>query len=399
MTIRLVVIEGPEAGREYVFEEHATFMVGRAPEARLRLSNADDLCSRLHFMVEINPPLCRLWDMESRNGTFVNGQRVDGRVDLQDGDQIRAGRTVLQVQVSAESALDRTIAYSVPIGTQSSEGDLPQVEGFRLEKELGRGAMGVVYQGTTEADGSAVAIKLIHPAIRGDEKALRRFLREATTLRRLQHRRIVAYRTMGLTRDRLYVAMEFVEGKNLADVLAEYGRLPLKPAVVMACQMLEGLEHAHGKGFVHRDIKPANILLAKTEASKHAVKIADFGLARIYQGSQLSGLTMEGDMGGTLRYAAPEQLTNFGDALPASDQYSTAVVLYELLTGEMPLATTRNVIELYHRTLLEPPVPLGDRRPDASPVLVEAVHRAMAKKPAERFADVGAFRQALEASV
>jgi len=121
--------------------------------------------------------------------------------------------------------------------------------------------------------------------------------------------------------------MELATGPDFDRILKNRGPSPIKPAVRGICQMLTGLAHAHEKGFVHRDIKPANILVHKDGTTK-TTKLADFGLARAYEVSQLSGVTMQGDVGGTPRYMPPEQVTHFRNVKPAADQYSAAATLY-----------------------------------------------------------------------
>jgi serine/threonine protein kinase len=188
--------------------------------------------------------------------------------------------------------------------------------------------------------------------------------------------------------------MEYVRGTDVAKVLGERPRVEPRTAIRLAIQVLDALAHAHAKGLVHRDIKPANVLLAELPDGKRQVKLADFGLARVYRASQISGLTHLGDLGGTPAYMPPEQITNYREVMPAADQYSTAAMLYHMLTGHwvfdlppMPggLLTILN----------KEPVPLVERRPDLPADLGGVIHKALAKKPADRYADVVAFRQAL----
>src|SRR5439155_19533887 len=129
-----------------------------------------------------------------------------------------------------------------------------------------------------------------------------------------------------------YLAMDFGLGTDAAGILKQHGPLPRPRAVGLVCQLLEALEYAQAKGFVHRDIKPANLLVTKVNG-REVVQLADFGLARVYQTSRLSGLTMNGDIGGTLPFMAPEQILNFREAKPPVDQYAAAATLYNLLTG------------------------------------------------------------------
>jgi serine/threonine-protein kinase len=164
----------------------------------------------------------------------------------------------------------------------------------------------------------------------------------------------------------------------------------------MTYQLLSALSYAHARGFVHRDIKPANLLIAQ-EGDKKSVKLADFGLARIYQESRMSGLTVEGDVGGTVAFMAPEQVVSFRKTPPSADQYSAAATLYNLLTAQLPFDFEAGKGSAGLALILQnDPVPIRQRRPDLPEELAAIIHRALAKDPADRFPDVDAFKKALK---
>jgi serine/threonine-protein kinase len=190
-----------------------------------------------------------------------------------------------------------------------------------------------------------------------------------------------------------FFAMDYIPGENASQCFQREGPLAIPRAVNLACGVLEALEHAHTRKFVHRDIKPSNILLTR-QGSRESPKLADFGLARAYQASELSGLTVLGDSGGTPQFIAPEQITRFRDASPSADQYGVAATLYLLLTGQ-PLFEADNVQQLFARTLYDDPVPVQLHRPEVPDGLAVALLRALAKSPQDRFANVAAFREAL----
>jgi serine/threonine-protein kinase len=401
MRITLTVTAGPHKGRVFSFAGHDTFLVGRSRRAHFRLSGEDRFFSRIHFMVEVNPPRCRLMDMDSRNGTRVNGARV-GTADLKDGDQIRAGRTILHVKIEGSAALPATqMDRPPPVGDPSAVPGPPQtpappplIPGYEVLEELGRGGMGVVHKARRQADGMLVALKTITPSIKGTRREIDYFLREAQILCELDHPNIVAFHEMGEAGGRLFFAMEYVRGTDAARLLKEQGRLPVGRAVRLVCQLLQALEYAHAKGFVHRDIKPANVLLEQG-GGRETVKLADFGLARVYQASRLSGLTMIGDVGGTVAFMAPEQITNFRDAQPAADQYSAAATLYKLLTGRDVYNLPRAVQKALLVIMEKKPVPVRSHRPEVPEGLADALHRALAKDAHDRFADVRELHRAL----
>jgi hypothetical protein len=489
MRIILTVTAGPHKGQKFSFTGHDTFVVGRSQRAHFQLPAKDRYFSRLHFLVEVNPPHCRLVDLGSRNGTYVNDQKV-AVTDLWDGDRIKAGRTLIDLDVVADPAHDEphqdspqgppptpasraedratlsgTVseteewvpcadlatapaepAVDVVAGAAAAEtvvpppprarrvapkqcpvceGPLPAasrrsgshasavaalplcpacqkeadeqpqpVPGHLIAREVRRGGMGIVWLAVRLEDGRRVAVKTIIPAEAGNWTLVERFLREANILRDLDHPHIVAFHEMGEATNQLFFVMEYVAGLDAGRILEESGPLPVGRAVGWMCQVLEALEYAHAKGFVHRDIKPANVLVAPKQGGEVA-KLADFGLARVYQASPLCGLTMVSAVAGTPAFIPPEQITSFRDAKPAADQYGAAATLYNLLTGQFVFDLPRNALHQLAMILQDDPVPILARRPDLPKGLAKAIHRALAREPAERFRDVRAMRQAL----
>jgi serine/threonine-protein kinase len=270
----------------------------------------------------------------------------------------------------------------------------PAVPGFRLERELGRGGMGIVYLARREADNESFALKMILPAMVSDEVSLSRFLREAEILRQLNHPHIVKFHEMGFADGRLFFVMEYAAGTDADQHVATAGALPVARAVGWICQLLAALEYAHAAGFVHRDIKPNNLLVVPGPDGEQ-VKLTDFGLARTYLGSPLSGLTVTGQGGGTPAFIPPEQVIDFRSAQPAADQYGAAATLYYLLTARLLYDATDNVIDRMLCVLQHDPVPIRERRPELPAALAQAIHRALSRRPADRFPDVQAFHQAL----
>lgn len=412
LRVVLTVIEGPHQGRSFTFDRHDTFLVGRSPEAHFSLPERDPYFSRVHFFVEVNPPLCRLLDMNSHNGTLVNGVKVK-EADLRDGDVIKAGHTAFRVAVSRTGAptpvpgtpLAETLPQLNPPPAApepafepqhlpATLGLLPSIPGYRLLRELGRGGMGVVYLAECANGSGLVAVKTVQPAIAPNEAAVQRFLREAQVLRQMLHPYIVEFRDMGQANGLLYFVMEHIEGCDVAALLKAEGPLTPGRAVRLMNQVLEALAHAHAKGFVHRDVKPSNILVTRGPGGEIA-KLLDFGLARTYQASPISGLTVSGTAGGTPAFMPPEQVLDFRTAKPAADQYAAAATLYDLLTGAPIHGPYVSLQERYKQILTADPVPLLSHRPELPAELAAAIHRALARKPEERFADVQAFCQAL----
>jgi hypothetical protein len=233
----------------------------------------------------------------------------------------------------------------------------------------------------------AVAVKLLADDL-VDPAARQRFVREARTTARFVHPNAVAVYDAGEAAGSLYLVMELVSGRSLADRLVTDGPLSIPDALAVAERILDALGAAHAAGIVHRDVKPGNVLLG----DDGAVKLADFGIAKRLDDLG-PDLTRTGQFVGTPRYLAPEQVVG-EQATPATDLYATGVVLYEMLAGAPPFdAGTPLATAIAHR---DDPVPdVRARRPDVPAALAAALARAMAKRPADRFPTAAAMRVAL----
>ena len=253
---------------------------------------------------------------------------------------------------------------------------------YRIERELGRGGMATVYLARDEELDRAVAVKILHEHLAGDEAFHARFVREARLASRLSHPNVVRVYDAGEAEDRPFIVMEYVHGAPLA----RSGRLPAGRVVELGVQACTGLQHAHDAGLVHRDIKPANLLVR----DDGVLKIADFGIARAAESTRH---TQVGTLLGTAAYLAPEQVAG-ADATSASDVYAVGAVFYELLTGRPPY-TFDSLADLAAQQADGMIIPVRDVEPSVPPELEAAVMHALARDPRFRPASAAELGQEL----
>src|SRR3954471_4591624 len=251
---------------------------------------------------------------------------------------------------------------------------------YQIESLVGRGGMAAVYRAHDTVLNRSVAIKVLDPSLAIDPKAVERFKREAVTAANLEHPSIVRVFDVQQEGNLYYIAMRFVQGTTLREILRDNGPLPLDAIVNIVKPVASALHYAHQSGVIHRDVKPGNILVEPDGT----VLLTDFGIARAADNSQ-SALTATGQVMGTADYLAPEQITG-RPAGQRSDVYSLGVVLYEMLTGVTPFAGETTASILY-RQVHDNPVPLRSINPRMPSELQPVVDRALAKNPALRYND------------
>jgi eukaryotic-like serine/threonine-protein kinase len=270
----------------------------------------------------------------------------------------------------------------------------PMLGRYQVEKELGKGAMGVVYLGRDPKIGRVVAIKTMALAqeFEADELAevKERFFREAETAGRLSHPNIVTIYDAGEEHDLCYIAMELLKGKDLVPYTKPDNLLPIEKVVSIVARVADALGYAHKQSIVHRDIKPANVMY---EPESDQVKVADFGIARITDSSK----TKTGMVLGTPSYMSPEQLSGKKvDGL--SDLFSLAVSLYQMACGKLPFEGD-SMAQLMFRIANEPAPDILKYNPSLPPALVAFLDKAMAKEAGDRYAGGEEFAAALRATL
>lgn len=262
---------------------------------------------------------------------------------------------------------------------------------YEIVKEVGRGAMGVVYQAHDPQIDRMVALKVLREDRMVSKDLVIRFLKEAKAIGRLSHPNIVTVYDVGHDNDTIYIAMEFLEGTPLNETVKENG-LAHDKTVALGVQMAEAIDYAHNRGIIHRDIKPTNIIVTATEQ----VKITDFGIARIEDPSATQQ-TQAGEILGTPVYMSPEQI--MGKPIDGrSDLYALGVILYELSTGTRPFKGN-NLAAIFRAITQDTPIDPAEIRPSMSPALAQLILKSLSKNPEERFQTGRAMAQALKATV
>jgi beta-lactam-binding protein with PASTA domain/tRNA A-37 threonylcarbamoyl transferase component Bud32 len=256
---------------------------------------------------------------------------------------------------------------------------------YRVLKRLGSGGMADVYCAQDQQLGRRVALKLLYRHLAEDEQFVERFKREASSAASLQHPNIVGIFDRGQWDGTYYIAMEYVEGRTLKDIVRERGPAPPEAAVDVVLQILRAARFAHQRGIVHRDLKPQNVLID----DEGRIKVADFGIAR----AGASDMTETGSVMGTAQYLSPEQAQ--GRPVDArSDLYSIGIVLYEMLTGRVPF-DAESPVTVALKQVSEAPMPPREIDPAIPPALEGVVLRALEKDPAHRFGNADEFIEAL----
>jgi len=262
---------------------------------------------------------------------------------------------------------------------------------YELEDEIASGGMGTVWRARDEVLGRPVAVKVLHDHLARDPDLFDRFRREAVAAARLTHPAVVKVFDTGIDGGVSFIVMELFEGHTLESLLAERGTLEPEEAAGMVRSTLQGLGHAHRHGVIHRDVKPGNILIDRDGY----VKVTDFGIAKAaFAGDDL---TTTGNLLGTSRYLAPEQVTG-GPVDARADLYSTGIVLYEALTGRTPFQAETHIATATMR-LSKDPVPPRALRSGISRQLNEVVLRALARDPDDRYQSAEEMAEALERAV
>src|SRR5437762_683620 len=265
--------------------------------------------------------------------------------------------------------------------------------GDRTRSVLGRGGMSVVYQAENLRLSSIIALQVLAPELADDDVFRARFLEESRIAASLNHPNVIPIYDMGSQDDLLYIAMRYVSGTDMRQMIKKRGRILPATALFLVGQAARALDAAHRRGLVHRDVKPGNLLIERgaDEDDPDHVYLADFGITK--HAMSRSGLTSTGQFLGTIDYVAPEQIRG-ASVLGLADQYSLGCVLYECLTGRVPFEKDLDAAIIWAHVEEMPPMPTA-LRPELPPQIDEVFGRVLAKRPDERY---GSCREFVEAA-
>lgn len=387
-----------EAGKLRSDEESAETnrMMGLAYQGQGQLDMAFDRFRRVSYSDALMDNLGNLALDFERKRQFNKAEAVYQYMATQNKDF-----KGLQAKLSRAKNLSETVILggsgAHPGGTMLLDGggvEKPMLGRYQVEKELGKGAMGVVYLGKDPKIGRVVAIKTmaLSQEFEGEEldDARERFFREAETAGRLQHQNIVTIFDAGEEHDLAYIAMEFLKGKDLADVTKQGQLLPVAKVLSIIARVAEALAYAHKQNVVHRDIKPANIMY---DSDSDSVKVTDFGIARITDSSK----TKTGLVLGTPSFMSPEQIA--GKRVDGrSDLYSLGVMLFQMLAGVLPFRGD-SMAELMYKIANEPAPDILIIRKELPGRLADVVALSLSKRPETRYQDGDQFAADLRAVI
>ncbi|MBS3029231.1 MAG: protein kinase [Dolichospermum sp. DET50] len=440
-TVTLTITTGKLSGKQYIFDNRSTCIIGRGEDCNLQIAdNIDMTVSRYHCLLDINPPEIRIRDLGSLNGTMVNDKIIGQRkaeqtpeeaakiafpeYDLGNNDQVIVGDIVFDIGVETELEKQKTPNFIVKeennkpnffdiiknllnLASQGNQ-NLQVIANYHLIKSLGQGGCGEVFLAQHTQAKKLVALKLMLPQVAAKEMGVKMFLRETENTKFLQHPHVVQLLDYGYAENTFFFTMEYCEGGDVWDLMEKLGgRLPVNMAVDITLQILDGLIYAHnvevpyvrladgrlgkGKGLVHRDLKPNNIFITNIDG-KMIVKIGDYGLAKAFDLAGLSGQTLTDTKMGTPVFMCRQQVLDFKHALPEVDVWASAACLYNMLTGDFP----RNFVgDPWNCILINNPVPIRQRDSNIPENLAKVIDLALTEKPQIHFQSAADFKAAL----
>jgi hypothetical protein len=413
---QLLFRNGPLEGQKVDLAKDRKTVLGRSAQCDVALKVPG--ISRVHCEIEYDGQDYHVSDLGSSNGTYINGERVSRHV-IQHGDILRVasiesaflqspeGRaepgseaTTMRLPwaILGQNPVCEMCGTVVKLPGKAQEGEAgdsrrlcescqqigwiigQQVGHFKVINKIGVGGMGTVFKAYQELIQRPVALKILKSELATDATALQRFVREARAIAGLSHPSIVQLYDVGEHKSLHYIAMEFVDGPTVGQILATSGFHDIREVLRIAVQTTRALAHAFEKGIVHRDVKPSNIMLTRDRAAK----LTDFGLAKFMDEAGLSSITETGASMGTLDYMSPEHLRDARLVDHRGDIYSLGATLYHMLTGR-PAFAEGTVMERARKIRSQPPPSPRKLNSKIPGSLSHIIQQMMAKDPDDRY--------------
>jgi eukaryotic-like serine/threonine-protein kinase len=451
MTVKvsITIIDGSLKGREFEFENRTTCIIGRAVDCYPRLPNNPDhqTISRYHCLLDINPPAIRIRDFGSKNGTYINNNKIGQRRpnqsaqegakiifrehDLHNGDEIKLGHTVFRVNIHFDNEIERE-TYSNYIEHQSladneslnladnlleqaNYGDinLNFLQDYKLIRLIGKGDFSEIYLIENQLNKEKNTLKLMFPQVPPNPNSINKFKQELENIKSLNYPYIVNLQESIYRENVFYLLLEYCNGGNLVEFMKSKGRiLSIHEALLIICQVLDGLEYAHkapipyvqksdknnkGQGLVHKDLKPEHIFIHQNN-EKITAKIDDYGLTKAFDLVGFSGQTLTGNHAGLPIFMPRQQVLDLHYAQPDLDVWAAAACLYYMLTGFPPRHFDKGG-DPFLVVLQNDAIPLQERNPYIPENLADVIDTALIDNPEIVFKSALEFKQALLSSV
>ena len=382
-SLQLVVVSGPDAGRSFALEDNTALLVGRGQDANAQLT--DPHCSRKHFQLQVAEGKVLLKDLGSSSGTHVNGTPAsDTRVGP--GDTIQIGQT--QMRVEGPGMSDVTVAAEANPEAAGAAGATAlvgqKIHNYEITKVLSQGSTSVVLQGRDSEQNRDVAVKVLLPELATDEEEMQRFIRAMKTMHPIRHPNIIRIYNAGKTNEHVWVAMEYVDGESVAEMIARIGTVGMldwRDAFRVCIHIARALNEAFEHKIIHRNITPENILV---RAEDKVAKLGDMMLAKALEGTKVEQITQPGQLIGPIPFMPPERTLGSSDVDCRADIYSLGATVYALLTGRPPVEGG-NLPELIMKIRDEEPQRPKDFQLSIDDMFEGVVLRMLAKRPEDRY--------------